>query len=245
MSRRTRGVALAAASAVLALLGAASLARYAHDVDGRVGNLVPVVRLRHEVAALRPLTASDVEVVRLPRRWAPPRALARPEQAAGLVAATRLGPGTHLTTDLLVPRPELAPGQREVAILIDAATGVAGKVAAGSRVDIVATFDGAEGREARSEVVVAGAAVLEVGDLRLDEADDDGLGAGRSVPVTFALSVREALVLTYAESFAARVRLAAVSPLDDRPVPVDERTFTLPGAAGAPGTAGADVGAAG
>lgn len=233
MNRRTRGLALAGTSVILALVGTASLSRYVEEVDRRVGPLVAVARLRHDVAAHHPVTPGDVELIRVPRRWAPPRAVTDADEVLGLVAATRLATGTPLTTDLLVPRPELAPGQREVAILIDAETGVAGKVTAGGRVDIVATFAAEEGRRARSEVVVADAEVLEVGDLRADGVDDEGFATGRTVPVTFALSVREALVLTYAESFAVRVRLAAVAPLDDGPVPVDQRTFTLPVASGA------------
>ena len=38
--------------------------------------------------------------------------------------------------------PELATGEREIAILVDAETGVAGKISPGSIVDIVATFGG-------------------------------------------------------------------------------------------------------
>ena len=43
---------------------------------------------------------------------------------------------------MLVAPPELAPGQREVAILVDAETGVAGKIGPDSVVDIVGTFEG-------------------------------------------------------------------------------------------------------
>ena len=62
--------------------------------------------------------------------------------------------------------PDLAPGQREVAILVDAETGVAGKIGPDSLVDIVATYAGNDQARHRAEVDASSsrrARIIEVG----------------------------------------------------------------------------------
>jgi pilus assembly protein CpaB len=65
-------------------------------------------------------------------------------------------------------------------------------------------------------VVVSNAQVLAIGALRrVDEpAEQSGGGFKQNdvVPVTFALSREESLKVTYAESFATKVRLALIAP---------------------------------
>src|SRR5688572_28721673 len=124
---------------------------------------------------------------------------------------------------MLVDPPQLSRGQREVAILVDAETGVAGKIGPGSVVDIVATFDGdtQRGIAPRSTVVVPAARIIEVGQAQLKggrgvqpaEADPTEV-----VPVTFALTPREQLRVTEAESFAQEVRLALRRQGDEPPL---------------------------
>ena len=41
---------------------------------------------------------------------------------------------------MLVTPPEISEGEREVAILVDAATGVAGKIEPGRQVDVIASY---------------------------------------------------------------------------------------------------------
>ena len=76
---------------------------------------------------------------------------------------------------MLVDPPGLETGYREVAILVDAETGVAGKVRSGDRVDIIATTAGDEGVPDRAEVWVSNALVLEVGlPTASEDTDLDG-----------------------------------------------------------------------
>ena len=50
---------------------------------------------------------------------------------------------------MLVPPPQLQEGQREEAILVDASTGVAGRVRPGDLVDVIASYAAEQGaREA-------------------------------------------------------------------------------------------------
>ena len=50
---------------------------------------------------------------------------------------------------MLVTPPEINQGEREVAILVDAATGVAGKIAPGRQVDVIASYGAVPRRPAR------------------------------------------------------------------------------------------------
>lgn len=214
-------------SALFLVVGASALSGYVNDVQAEVGPKIEVVVLSRDVEPLVPLSGEDLDTTLVPRRWAPERAITSPDDAIGLVAATRLEDGTYLTEDILAPPPRLLPGQREIAILIDAETGVAGKVEPGSRVDIVATFGAGGGRGSgagRAETIISNAQVLDVGELQV-ESDEETFEQTRVVPITFALDVTDALVLAHAESFATQVRLALIPPNDDGEVPEDERRY--------------------
>jgi pilus assembly protein CpaB len=151
----------------------------------------------------------------MPERWAPPTALRDAGQLVGLVAGTDLEPETLLQRDMLTAPPQLAPGQRELAILVDAETGVAGKIGPDSLVDVIATYAGDERKAPESRVVVANARVIGVGQPRLAGGrgvQEQAADPGEVVPVTFALTPEQALVVSYAESNATEVRLALLRP---------------------------------
>ena len=114
--------------------------------------------------------------------------------------------------------------------MIDAATGVAGKITPGASVNVYATFEGErEGEPDQSRIIVTNAQVLDVGRLTALQPDENDRGRRPTdaVPITFALSALDAQRLTYAESFAQRVRLALVAPGDDADVPERDRTYEL------------------
>ena len=126
---------------------------------------------------------------------------------------------------MMAERPELKPGEQEIAIMIDAETGVAGKINPGSRVNIFATFEGEQraggkGRSPnQSKIIVSDAKVIDVGKLtpfKEDGNDDERTRQQErdGVPITFALSAADAQRVAYAESFAEHVRLALVAPGD-------------------------------
>jgi pilus assembly protein CpaB len=158
-----------------------------------------------------------LETVQIPERWMPANALGTPEGADGMVTTTPLPAGTVLQEGMLVPPPQLERGQRELAILVDAETGVAGKIRPGSVVDIVATFEGDQTNAPQANVVVERALILNVGTptVTSQQTTTGAFAEGEVVPVTFALSVDDSLRLAYIESFARHVRLALRAP-DDR-----------------------------
>ncbi|NEC93002.1 Flp pilus assembly protein CpaB, partial [Streptomyces sp. SID12501] len=172
---------------------------YVGDVSSRVGPMTQAYQLNRAVDAYEPIEPDMLEAVDVPERWVPATAVRDVSETSGLVAATALPEGSLVQTGMLVPRPGVQPGFREVAIVVDAETGVAGKVAPGDHVDILATVDGDEQRPPRAEVWVSNALVLEVGiPQNMEDSDVGGnFTTTQGVPVTFALTSEDALRLAY------------------------------------------------
>ncbi|MGK5638085.1 Flp pilus assembly protein CpaB [Streptomyces sp. URMC 126] len=251
-SRQRRGIILLLLSVLCAVGAAAGVYAVVEDAESKVGPEVTAYRLRSDVAAYRALDEGQFERVSMPRRWLPDTAVTDLAEVRGKIAVTPLRKGSLLQSDMIVNRPALAAGQQEIAIMIDAATGVAGKITPGSKVNIYATFDGRGGtlggaggsaKDAKdanpqpvSKIIVSGARVIEVGRLTpLDGRSGGRSGAsgtrqaGEAVPITFALDTKDAQRVAYAESFATHVRLALVAPGDDTGVSGSDRTYTLDG----------------
>ncbi|MER6346652.1 Flp pilus assembly protein CpaB [Streptomyces sp. NPDC001595] len=229
-SRQRRGVILLLLSVLCALGAFAGVLSVVDDVKSKVGPEVTAYRLKTEVEPYTPLTAAQFERISMPERWLSPNAVRDLAEIKGKIAVTTLQEGSLLQTDMIVAQPALRPGQQEVAILIDAATGVAGKITPGSRVNVYATFEGArEGDPDQSKIIVTDAQVLDVGELTPLQPDDNDRGREPTdaVPITFALSALDAQRITYAESFAQRVRLALVAPGSGSSVAEKDRTYEL------------------
>jgi pilus assembly protein CpaB len=229
--RQRRGVMLLALAAAGAVAVFALVASYTADVRANLEPETTVVRLVRAATALQPITPEMVEVRRVPQKWSAPHALRDPAQIAAGVAATDLPAGVELQSGMLVAPPTIEPGEREISILISADTGVAGKVAPGDVVDIQATFPGDNESLPRSRTIVSAARVVTVGGEReggFAGGEDGAQQPATVVPVTFALPPRQALVLTYAESFATEVRLALLRPGDPSAGRGRGREYTLP-----------------
>ncbi|QHC27337.1 Flp pilus assembly protein CpaB [Streptomyces sp. GS7] len=219
--------------AVGAFVGVLSVIR---NVESKIGPEKTAYRLKTDVAAYKTLDPGQFEEVKMPQRWLPPTAVTDLDKVSGKIAVTPLKKGSLLQDDMIVDRPALKAGQQEIAIMIDASTGVAGKINPGARVNIYATFDGRRPEDKPvSKVIVAGAQVIDVGKLTPLEAKDPGnttaggRQAGQAVPITFALDTEDAQRVAYAESFASHVRLALLAPGTEATVPPAERTYTLDG----------------
>jgi pilus assembly protein CpaB len=227
--RQRRGLLLIAISA-LGLLGVFVLiAQYVADVREQVEPKVRLLALAKPVKANQALTDDMLTTVEMPERWAPPAALRDSGELVGMVAGTDLTENTLLQNGMLVAPPDLAPGEREVAILVDAETGVAGKIGPGKVVDIVATFPATDRKAAQARVIVPSARIVEVGQVRLEGGDtlreQQAQDPGQVVPVTFALSPEEVLVVSYAEQNADGVRLSLLRPGDRSDLDGKQRAY--------------------
>ena len=231
--RQRRGILLLTLSA-LGLLGVFVLvAGYVADVRTEVDPKVTVLALAKPAEKDKAISDDMIKTMELPRRWVSQTALRDRARLIGQVALADIPAGSLLQEGMIGSPPELATGEREIAILVDAETGVAGKISPGSIVDIVATFAGDEqqGVKAESNVVVPGARIIDVGQPELkggNGVQDQAADPAQVVPVTFALKPKEALTVTYAESFAAEVRLALLRPGEDSVLGAKQRVYRRP-----------------
>lgn len=213
--RQRRGVLFLVISLLGAVVVFGLVVSYVSNVNDRVGSLMTVLRLKDDTTALSTVTAQNVVQFTMPRKYADRHAITSVDQLSGKVTASQLTGTTTLVSDMFIDRPRLNPGQREIAILIDAETGVAGQVRPGDLVDIYATFPAQGMTQPFARVVVANARVLDIGGSReVNRQTLSGLEQGKEIPVTFALSKQASLDLALAESAATKVRLALIPPGD-------------------------------
>ncbi|MGW5023147.1 Flp pilus assembly protein CpaB [Streptomyces cacaoi] len=237
-ARQRRGVLLLVLSLLCALGAFAGVLAVVRNVESKVGDETTAYELKQDVSAYERLKGAQFRKVSMPKRWLPGTAVTDLSEVRGKIAVNPLRKGSLLQKDMMADRPELEAGQQEIAIMIDAETGVAGKIKPGNRVNIYATFEGERagskggGTPDESRVIVSQARVIDVGmltpfkegedrDERTRQRERDG------VPITFALGTEDAQRVAYAESFAEHVRLARVAPGDDAEVPEDDRTYSL------------------
>ena len=229
-SRQRRGVILLILSVLCALGAFAGVLSVISDVKSKVGPEVTAYRVKDDIAPYTTLSTGQFEKIEMPERWLSGNAVTDLRGLQGKIAVTTLRRGSLLQSDMIVDQPALKPGEQEVAIMIDAATGVAGKITPGSTVNVYATFQGKrDGDPDQSKIIVTNARVLDVGKLTSLEPDSgkNQQQPTDAVPITFALSTIDAQRITYAESFAQRVRLALVAPGGSTSVPDKDRTYEL------------------
>jgi pilus assembly protein CpaB len=217
MNPRQRRAVLLLALSVAGLLGVFALvANYVSEVETEVGPKILVLELTRPVNAREAIPESAVRLKSIPERWAPEAALRDYSQMTGLVAAADLAPNAILQEGMLDTPPALDPGQRELAILVDASTGVAGRIESGDRVDVIADYpeveveEGEKPRPDRSVVVVPAVEVIAVGQTRPSGGggvQEQQVEPTEVVPVTFALDKRQSLKVSHAQSYATAVRL--------------------------------------
>jgi pilus assembly protein CpaB len=203
MNPRQRQGLLLVVVAAAGLIGVFVLvANYVSSVSKQVGPKVDVLTLVRPLQAFQQITSADLGFVALPQKWVPGTALRDPSEAVGEISQVPLPTGTELERGMLTGRPSLQPGQQEFALPVDATTGVANQVQAGSVVNIVATFAAGQSRPASARVMVSDVSVL--------IAAQSGTSGGGVV--TLALSPQQVQQVAYVESFAQKYWLSLVAP---------------------------------
>jgi pilus assembly protein CpaB len=233
MNPRQRRAVLLLGLAVAGLVGVFALvANYVSDVETEVGDKIVVLELNRDAKANEAISDEMVTEKSIPKKWAPAAALRDRNRLIGYVAAADIPANSILQDGMLVTPPEIARNQREVAIMVDAATGVAGKIEPGRQVDIIASYAAEQAdddqRPNRSIVIVPGARVIAVGTPRqkpAGNAEDAQQEPGTVIPVTFALTKKQELRVAHAQVFAQDVRLALLPPGDNPNRTLDETIF--------------------
>ncbi|MFD9427750.1 MULTISPECIES: Flp pilus assembly protein CpaB [unclassified Streptomyces] len=229
-SRQRRGVILLLLSVLCAFGAFAGVLSVISDVNSKVGPEVTAYQLKSDVAPYTALNDGQFEKIKMPKRWLSENAVTNLREVESKIAVTQLRKGSLLQSDMMARKPELRAGEQEIAIMIDAATGVAGKITPGATVNIYATFAGEDQDDvSQSKVIVSNAKVLDVGKLTALEprGDQRSTQSTEAVPITFALNTLDTQRVAYAESFAEHVRLALVAPGSDGTIRPGDRTYTL------------------
>lgn len=228
--RQRRGVLLIGLAVIAAGGVFWMVSRYLADVRTQLGPMVSVVAVADDLPPFATPSSDDLVLAEVPRRWLPPNSFTDPAEIGNRVTAAAVPAGTVLSQGMFLDRPAIGPGEREIAIMVDAETGVGGKITSGAVVDIFATFVGDDSTAPSSRIVVQRAEIIEVGSP-VDTPEGTagpgsvGFGSSQSLPVTFRLSIEDARTLTYVESFAASIRLALRAPTDDEILSSDDTVY--------------------
>lgn len=224
MTPRRRALLLGGLALLLGGLAAHNVSGREAALQRRVGGLVDVVVAREPIDTGASVRTGALAVRRVPRRFAPGDAIARPQTLAGLHASVNIAAGSDITTGMIgdgrsqsPAGPPIRRGER-VAQLV--ALGSSELVTAGSRVDVLVTPE-PEGGE-------AGSAVLALEDVEVlaaaaaeGEDSSDGAKAGKPSPgarvaVSLRVTLRQAVYLAAAQDFARELRLLPRAPGDRR-----------------------------
>ena len=221
MRARRRGAVLLLLAVACGGVAASDVRQRERALEARVGPAVPVVVARSDLRAGTRLRPSRLAVRRVPARFAPPDALAGAAEAAGGRLAVPLAAGAYLTTAAL-ERPDAAgspgapgTGERAVDVAVAAGTDLAA-AGLGARVDVLITTDASEGR-GRSYLALEDVELLgaRAADAATGNPATEGAAAHATAIATLRVTLREAVLLTAAQSFAREIRLL-LRPVSER-----------------------------
>lgn len=214
MSRRRRAAALLGLALALGALAAAEVRGRERELRQALSPQVPVVVAARALRAGARIPTVALGVRRVPVRYAPDGAFSSPAEVAGRRTAVDVPRGADLATTLVedeaaaAPSSTLRPGERVGSLV---AVGDPATLAAGGRLDVVVTRDDGAGGAGVTQLALQDVEILSAAPA---PADDRSGGAGR-VALQLRVTVRQAVFLAAAQSFAREVRVLARAP-DDR-----------------------------
>jgi pilus assembly protein CpaB len=238
--RKRRAAVLLALALACGGLAASRVQTRERQVEAAVGPLVPVVVTRADVAAGDRLKSQQLAVRQVPDRFAPRDALAVPRDVAGQRAAGAIAAGGYVTAGSLqsaatepgqaAPGAPIRRGERSVDLAV-AGGAALDEAAPGTRVDVIVTTE-PRGGSAGGRTYLA---LQDVELLAARPADGDtgtgagGPGAGGTASdgaathagtiATLRVTLKQAVFLTAAQSFAREIRLLVRAPGDKRAAP--------------------------
>jgi pilus assembly protein CpaB len=228
--RRRRALVLLSLALACGGLAASRVQSRERQVEAAVGPLVPVLVTRADVDAGARLKPPQLAVRQVPERFAPRDALVAPDQVAGQRTAAALAAGSYVTAGALdgraghtaeTPGAPIRRGERSAEVAVAGGAELA-SAPAGTRVDVLVTTEsrsGAGGRTylALQDVELLGARAADGGASGGDGGAGAGAAAHAATIATLRVTLREAVFLTAAQSFAREIRLLVRAPGDRRP----------------------------
>jgi pilus assembly protein CpaB len=212
VGRRRRALVLLSLALACGGVAASQVGGRLREVEARVGPPARAVVARSDLEAGERLSRRLLAVRSVPARFLPPDALGSADEAAGLRLAVPVAAGSYLTTGSLAAGGDkrgsgaaLAPGDRAVDVAVAGGQSLSELAEPGARVDVLVTARG------RTYLALQDAELLGV------RSSNEAEGAATTV-ATLRVSLREAVYLTAAQSFAREVRLLVRPPRERRHV---------------------------
>jgi pilus assembly protein CpaB len=224
--QRRRGLVLLVLALACGALAASEVGDKISEVEGRIGVPVPVVVAARDLAPGTELSRADLRLSRVPQRFAPPDAPTSPDQAVGLHTAGPVAAGSPITAGVVGTTASgedpgaLRLGERAVEITVVGGASLIETAGRGARVDVVVSTDPGDG-PGSSFVALEDVELLALAPGSSADAPlDSGLSAGAatSAVATLRTTLRQAVYLTAAESYAREIRLLPRPPGDRRRV---------------------------
>jgi pilus assembly protein CpaB len=206
MTRRRRGILLAGLALLLGALAASDISGREAALRRQVGPLVDVVVAGHALQPGKALQSGDLAVRQVPARFAPSNAVRRPAELVGLKLANPLPAGADLSAaaidrgDDVTPGAPVRAGERVVDVV---ATGSAAAILPGSRVDVLVTRDAGGAGGGRTRLALEDVEVLNAHAVPATDTQP----ATTRVAASLRVTVRQAVYLAAAQSFAREIRL--------------------------------------
>ena len=216
-------------------LASSRVERRERGIEAQVGPPVPVVVAAADLRQGQRLEEKDARralaVRQVPARYAPPDALTAPEEAIGATLAAPLAAGGYVTAGALAAPGDgadeagsaLAPGQRAVQVAVPGGEEL-GEAGPGALVDVVVTSERGEGR-GRTYLALEAVELLSArpgGDP--GAAAEGPAAAAVTTLATLRVTLRQAVFLAAAQTFAREIRLLPRAPGERRrgaPLAVD------------------------
>ena len=229
MTPRRRAILLLALALLLGALAAASVRRREAALARALGPSRLVLVTRAPAAAGAAPAAAQPVLRPLPRRYAPPDAVADAAQLAGARLAVALPAGSIITASVLrtpdaAAEAELAPGERVADVVAD---GDPRAIVPGARVDVLVTREGDGTQAGTTTLALQDVEVLDAHAVPAGDGDAQSpSGGGARVAASLRVRVRDAVYLAAAQAFARDIRLLVRSPGDrgrDAGLAFDER----------------------
>lgn len=218
-ARRRRALLLGGLALVLGGVAATDMAGRERALEARIGDPVPVLVSRGPIEAGAPLRPADLAIRQVPARYAPRGALRSSAEAAGLRAAAAIPPDSEILAAMVDDGEEQAAGapvRRGERIAEVVAAGSAALVQPGARVDVLVTREERAGAGGGTTLALQDVEVLGARPAGAAPAGDGAGEGAERVAASLRVSLRQAVYLAAAQSFAREVRLLPRSPGDRR-----------------------------
>jgi pilus assembly protein CpaB len=223
-TRRRRGLVLLTLALACGALAASEVGDRVSEVEGRIGVPVPVVVAAGDIEAGTELSRADLRLSHVPQRFAPPDAPTSPDQAVGLHTAGPVAAGSPITAGVVGTTATgddpgaLRRGERAVEIAVAGGASLIETAVPGARVDVLVSTDPGDG-PGSSFVALEDVELLALAPGSSAEAplDADLSAAATTTAVaTLRATLRQAVYLTAAQSYAREIRLLPRPPGDRR-----------------------------